>query len=141
MDGGPADQIADFALLELEPFHLARLDLPRHLPRDPAQLSFKLSDSCLSGVSRYQSTESLITQLQLVGVESCISQLARQQVSARDHQLFCLCIARKLHHLHPIQQRARDVLDKVRCGHEENFRKVEWHTEIVVGERIVLPRV
>ena len=77
MHGWPADQITDFGFLELEPFHLARLDLPRHLPRDPAQLSFKLADSCLSGVSRYQSRESLITQLQLAGVESCLSQLAR----------------------------------------------------------------
>ncbi|MNI52675.1 hypothetical protein D3C73_1074770 [compost metagenome] len=67
--------------------------------------------------------------------------LLRQQVAAGNLQLLQLRIAGNEQHLHPVQQRTRNVMHGIGRRHEHNVREVERQLHKVVAERIVLFRV
>ena len=55
-----------------------------------------------------------------------------------DLLLLPLRVAAEIDHFHAIEQRTGNVLDEVGRGDEQHLAQIERHTEIVVGERIVL---
>ena len=65
-------------------------------------------------------------------------QLAGQEVAFADLDLFILGIARYLDNLHPIPQRARDLLHVVRRGDEEHLGKIVGCIDEVIGEESIL---
>ena len=73
--------------------------------------------------------------------EPRLLELARDQVLLRDLRLLPLGVARELHDLHAVEQRARNVLDEVRRRDEQHLAQVERHAEVVIGEVVVLRRI
>ena len=65
-------------------------------------------------------------------------ELLRQQVALRDPELLVLGVARELDHVHPVEQRPGDRVERVRGADEEHLREVERQVEVVVAERPVL---
>ena len=68
-------------------------------------------------------------------------ELLRQQVALRDPELLLLGVARELDHVHAVEQRARDRVERVRGADEQHLREVERQVEVVVAEGAVLLRV
>ena len=68
----------------------------------------------------------------------CGFELLRQQVPLRDRELLRLRVARELDRVHPVEQRPRDRVDRVRGADEEHLREVERQVEVVVPEVPVL---
>ena len=77
----------------------------------------------------------------LLVAEARLLELARNQVLLGDLGLLALGVAGEIDDLHPVEQRAGDVLDEIRRRDEEHLAQVERHAEIVIGERVVLRRV
>ena len=75
------------------------------------------------------------------GRQPVLHELARNQVLPRDGLLLPLGIPGEVHHLHPVEQRARDVLDEIRGADEQHLAQIERHAEVVVHERVVLGRI
>ena len=68
-------------------------------------------------------------------------ELLRQEVALRDPELLVLGVARERDHVHAVEQRPRDRVERVRGADEEHLREVERQVEVVVAERRVLLRV
>ena len=68
-------------------------------------------------------------------------ELLGQEVRARDGRLLLRGVARDLQDLHPVPQRRRNRLQRVRGGDEEHPRQIERHLEVVIRECLVLLRI
>ncbi len=67
--------------------------------------------------------------------------LFRHEIALRDAELLVLGVTGERDHVHPVEQRRRDRVDRVRRADEEDLRQVERQVEVVVAERRVLLRV
>ena len=76
--------------------------------------------------------------LDLVLAERRPLALPRHQEVPRDRDLVVLGVAVEGHQLHPVQQRAGDLLDHVGGGDEEHVGQVQVELEVVVAEGVVL---
>jgi hypothetical protein len=65
----------------------------------------------------------------------------RDQELLRDLHLLELEIAREADHLHAVDQRTRDRVERVARRQEQDLREVEVDLEVVVLERVVLLRI
>ena len=64
--------------------------------------------------------------------------LLRHEVALRDPELLLVRVAGELDHVHPVEQRAADRVERVRGADEEHLREVERQVEVVVAEARVL---
>ena len=65
-------------------------------------------------------------------------ELLRDEVALRDLELLVLGVAGELDHLHAVEQRRRDRVERVRGADEQHLREVERQVEVVVAEVAVL---
>ncbi len=117
---------------------LAGRDPARDLARELAELALELPDAGLPRVARHDLADGVVGQRDLAGREAVLLDLARHEVALRDLELFRLGVSGEVHDLHPVEQRARDVLDEVGGCDEEDLREVERHAEVVIREAVVL---
>src|SRR5215211_2677498 len=74
----------------------------------------------------------------LRALEPVALDLARHEVALGDLELLLLGVAGQLDDLHPVAQRARDRVERVRGGDEHHAREVVGDVQVVVAERRVL---
>ncbi len=138
---GAAQQAVHHLRRDAGRFHFLGRDLPRDLAGQLADLTLELADAGLAGVPGDHLAQRAVADLDLLGREALLLELARDEVVAGDVELLPLGVARKLHRLHPVQQRAGDVLEEVGGADEEHLAQVERHAEVVIGEAVVLRRI
>src|SRR5439155_10435615 len=78
---------------------------------------------------------------QLLGGQTVLANLPRNQIPPGDLELLTLSVPREVDGLQAVEQWSRDALLEVRGRDEQDLRKVERHAQIVIGERVVLRRV
>src|ERR1700737_2690398 len=94
-----------------------------------------------SRVRRDDPVQRLVRQLHLHAGKPVRLELLGQEVRARDGRLLLRRVARDLQDLHPVPQRRRNRLQRVRGGDEEDLREIERNLEVVIRERLVLLRI
>ena len=67
-------------------------------------------------------------------VQAVRLQLLRHQVTARDAELLLVRVAGQLDHVHPVEQRAWNRVERVGGADEEHLGEVEGEVEVVVAE-------
>ena len=116
-------------------------DLARQLAADGADLLLQLAHPGLAGVVPSDQRNRLGREVDHLGFEAVLLDLARDEVLLGDRDLFLLGVAGQLDDLHAVQQRAGDGVELVGGADEEHLRQVERLVEIVVAEGVVLLRV
>ena len=67
--------------------------------------------------------------------------MASDEVLAGDGNLLGIGVAVEAHDLHPVEERAGDLLGEVGRGQEEHVRQIEIQIKVMVPESVVLGRV
>ena len=105
MDLRTAEQVVHHLLVHRDPLGLARGDLARHLPGQPADLPLELAYARLAGVAGDHLGQRLVGDLELLRAHPVLGELARDEVLPGDLLLLPLGVPGEIHHLHPVQQR------------------------------------
>ena len=77
----------------------------------------------------------------LLGFQSVLFELSRQQIAFCDLQLLAFGITRQRNNLHAIAQRLRHGIDVIGRGDENDLGQIERHVEIAIDKGKVLPQV
>ena len=141
MHFGPADKIVDILGVHDDAPSLTVRDLPRDLAAELPDFPLQLAHTGLTRVTRDELAQRVVRDCELLRRETVLAQLARDEIPLGDLQLLALGVACEVHGLQPVEQRPGDGLEEVRRRDEQDFRQVERHAEVVVGERVVLGRI
>ena len=104
-------------------------------------MPLELADAALPGVAADDLHHGLVGERHLLVAQAGLGELPRDEVRLGDLGLLALGVAREVDHLHPVEQRGRDVLEEVGRGDEQDLAQVERHVQVMVRERVVLGRV
>src|SRR5215218_783387 len=113
-------------------------NLARDLAADRADLALEPAHAGLARVQADDRLQPGLGERDLRALEPVALDLARHQVARGDLELLLLGVARELDDLHPVAQRSRDRVERVRGGDEHHAREVVRDVEVVVAERRVL---
>ena len=84
--------------------------------------------------SRMIGAQHPVGEPELAALQAVRGELLRQQVALCDPELLLLGVAGELDHVHAVEQRAGDRVERVRGADEEHLREVERQVEVVVAE-------
>ena len=85
--------------------------------------------------------QGIVVKAEFFRTQTVLTDLARDQVTSRDGDLFIIGVAGKPDDLHAVQQRIGNRFGGVGSGDEEDLREVEGNFKIVIAELGVLFRV
>ena len=88
--------------------------------------------------SRIDRAQDAVGKAQLLLGQPVRLELLRDEVALRDAELLLLGVARELDHVHAVEQRPGDRVERVRGADEQHLREVERQVEVVVAEVPVL---
>ena len=106
-------------------FGLALGDLARDLAADGADLALEVPHAGLARVLVGDRLEGGVSERDLAALEAVLLDLPRDEVALRDVDLLVERVAGELDHLHPVAERRRDRLERVRRGDEQDLGEVE----------------
>ncbi len=113
-------------------------DLDRGLAADRGDLALEVPDAGFLGVVADDAEQRRIGELDVLLAEPVRLALLLHEVALGDVELLELGVAGDADDLHPVLQRPRDALERVRGGDEHHLRKIVVDVEVVVVERAVL---
>src|SRR5207247_2033984 len=93
-------------------------------------LAFEVPHARLAGIAAHDQSNGVRLEDQLVRLEAVRAELLGHQVLRRDADLLLVRVAGERQDFHPVAQRARDGVERVAGGDEEDLREVERHAEI-----------
>jgi hypothetical protein len=119
-------------------------DLHGGRAQDGADLALQAADTGLARVLANDGAQRLVGDLDVLhrrirAFQAVRLELALDEVTLGDLELLLFGVAGELDDLHAVAQRARDGVEHVRRGDEQNLRQVEVDREVIVAEvRILL---
>ena len=119
-------------------FGLAFRDARSNLSADGSDLAFQAADAGFACVITDDALQRLIRKTHLRGAQSVFSDLARDEVAARDSYLLLVRVTGEIDDLHPIIERAGYGFRRVGSRDEEDLGKIEGDLQVVVAEFAVL---
>ena len=111
------------------------------LRHDVGDAPLEIADARLARVVADDRAQHLVRSVSCERLQAVRLELLRDEVALRDPELLLLGVARERDHVHAVEQRPRDRVERVRGADEERLREVERQIEVVVAERRVLLRV
>ena len=116
-------------------------DTSRRLARNGRHLTFQVAHSGLAGIAGDNLAHDRLRDFKLFGQQTVLPQHFRQDVAHPDVDFLLQHIARKLDHIHAVQQRTRDLIAHIGGADEKHMREVKRHFQVVIGKSVVLFRV
>ena len=116
-------------------------NLHRDLARHVADPAIELPDAGFTGVAGDYLSHSFVCDLRLLGRESRLVQLPRDEVPFGDFDLFLVPGPTEANHLQAVEKRPWNRVQCVRRDDEEHFGEVERKVEIVVPKFPILFRI
>ncbi len=119
-------------------FLLLLHDLARHFAAQRRQTALQVADAGFAGVTADHLFNPRIQERNVPAGQAIFLLLLGDEEFFRDLDFFLLGIAGNRDHFHPVQQRPRNIVQRIGGNHPEHVRQVERQFDIVVAERIVL---
>lgn len=92
----------------------------RRVSKDLPNLAFKAAHTGLPRVAANDGDESLIVDLDLIGLQPVGSDLPADKLAASDLELLAFRIARQADDLHSVAQRAQNRIEHIGGGNEDD---------------------
>ena len=133
-----AEPFADTLLVDLDLLRVPGRNERRRLPAERRDLALEVAHAGLARVLRDHQPQRLVRDRDPALLQAVRRDLLRHEVPLRDPELLLVRVAGELDHVHPVEQRPRDRVERVRGADEEHLREVVGQVEIVVAEARVL---
>src|SRR5262245_13187016 len=105
---------------------------------DAGDLTFQVSDTRFAGVMAHNGAQRIISKFDLVGLKTAVLTSARDQVLARDLDLFLFGVSRQLNDLHAVAQGRGNRVEYVGCSDEKDARQIKCHVQVMIAKCDVL---
>ena len=92
------------------------------LARNGTDLSFQITNAGLTRIVADDPLQSLVSEADFFRAQTILANLARDQISFCDGNLFVIGVTRKPNDFHPVKQWTWDRFRCVRSGNEEDLR-------------------
>ena len=132
------EPVAQLRVVDADLLEPSRRHLGRRLAADIREPALEPAHAGLARVLADDGAQQLVGQRQLRTPQAVGLELLREEVALRDPELLVLGVARELDHVHAVEQRAGDRVQRVRGADEQHLREIERQVEVVVAERAVL---
>jgi hypothetical protein len=109
-----------------------------HLAGNGANLALERTHAGLACVFVDHLAQRAVGDLNLFCRQAVLLALSRNQILARDVDLFVLGVAAQRDHLHAVEQCRMDGAELICRGDEEHPRQVDGNLEVVVAEGVIL---
>src|SRR6202020_2743325 len=104
-------------------------------------LALQAVNASLPRVALNDSSERVVSDLDLFRLEAVGLELASNKIAARDLKFFARCVAGEADDLHAVAKRAGNSVEHIRRGDKHDAAEVKRHREVIVAEGVVLLRV
>ena len=115
--------------------------LARSFPKDIADLTFQIPNSCFPGIRAYDGLQGGRRNLHVIRTQSILLQLPRNEKAFRNDDLVFLNVSGKFDHLHTVQECIWNGVQAIGRGDKHDMRQVICQFKIVIGKGMVLFRI
>ena len=113
----------------------------RNFSAKGAYLSFQVTKTGFTGVTRDDSFYTFIVEFNVFVIDSMFIHLFRNKILFRDLYFLFLGITSKIDNFHTVAKWTRDLIEDVRRRNEHDLRKIVVQVQVVIAESAVLFRI